>query len=323
MAEIRRFPFVRHLRADAVSYVIKYRNAGVVRGGAGLSTWFNPMSDSLAEIPTDDRELSLVVHARTADFQDITVQGVLTYRASSPEKLAQRVDFTIDLDTGGWQSQPLEKVGLMLSQLAQEYAINYITATPVRDLLACGVAPVRDAIEKGLRSTATLEEMGLDLVTVRVSSVKPSADLEKAIEAPMRESIKQDADEAAFQRRAMAVENERAIAENEMKNKIELAKREEQLLQQQGTNAQRQAEDAAAAAKIASDSEADRVRIVQGAEADLEQRRTDYLRQVEPNVLMALAARAFAEKIEGIEHLNVTPDLLAMIASAMGAKAAS
>jgi hypothetical protein len=148
MAEIRRFPFVRHLRADAVSYIIKYHRAGVVRSGPGLATWFNPMSHSLAEVPADDRELALVVHARTADFQDITVQGILTYRASSPEKLAQRVDFSIDLDTGGWRNQPLEKVGLMLSQLAQEYAINYVTATSVRELLAGGVAPVRDAIER-------------------------------------------------------------------------------------------------------------------------------------------------------------------------------
>ncbi len=321
MAEIRRFPIVRHLRADATSHVLLYRNARIVRGGAGLSIWFNPMSDSVAEVPTDDRELALMIHARTADFQDVTVQGILTYRASDPERLAQRVNFTIDLGSGAWSAQPLEKVGLMLSQLAQEYAINHIAATPIRTLLTGGVAPVRDAIESGLNATATLPDIGIALVTVRIGSVKPSSDLEKAIEAPMRESIKQDADEAAYHRRAVAVENERAIAENEMHNRIELAKREEQLIEQQGANAKRQAEDAAAADKVKSESEAERLQIVLGTEGELERRRLEYLRQIAPQTLMALAAREFATKISKIDHLNVTPDLLATLASAFGEKA--
>ena len=40
------------------------------------------------------------------------------------------------------------------------------------------------------------------------------------------------ADEAAFARRAMAVEKERAIQENELQNRIELAKKEEGLIEQ-------------------------------------------------------------------------------------------
>jgi len=51
--------------------------------------------------------------------------------------------------------------------------------------------------------------------------------MEKAMEAPIRECIQQEADEAAFARRALAVEKERAIKENELKNQIELAKRDE------------------------------------------------------------------------------------------------
>ena len=51
---------------------------------------------------------------------------------------------------------------------------------------------------------------------------------------PTREAIQQAADEATFQRRAQAVEKERAIQENELQNKIELARREEQLIAQKG-----------------------------------------------------------------------------------------
>jgi regulator of protease activity HflC (stomatin/prohibitin superfamily) len=310
VAEIRRFPFVRHLRTDAVSHIIQYRGAQVHKSGVGLALWFNPMHDSIAEIPTDYREQTLVVHGRTADFQAATVQGILTFRAADPERLAARIDFSIDLSSGQWRSQPLEKLTLMLSQLAQEYALGYIARTPVRMLLSAGVAPIRDAIEAGLRATSTLEAMGLELETVRIGSVAPSADLEKAIEAPTRERIKQEADEAAYGRRALAVEKERAIAENEMQNQIELAKREEQLIAQRGSNAKRTAIDAADASKVRATSEAERIAIVEGARADLERQRLEFIANVQPKTLMALAAREFAGKIENIEHLNITPDLL-------------
>jgi len=315
MAEIRKYPFLRHVRSDAVDYVIHYRRASVVRSGPGLSFWFNPMTDSLAEVPTPDRELALVVNGRTADFQDVMVNAALTYRASDPKRLAERVDFTIDPYQGQWVHQPIEKVGLMLTQLAQEHALSFVTATPIRELLAGGVAPIRSAIEAGLRATPSLAEMGLELVTVRVSAVTPTADLAKAIEAPTRENIKQAADEAAYGRRALAVEKERAIAENEMQNKIELAKREEQLLEQQGTNARRQAEDAAEAAQIAAAAEAGRITTVESAQDAMARERLDVLKGVAPATLMAMAAREFAANLKNVEHLNITPELLGSLLS--------
>jgi len=320
MAEIRRYPFRRHLRADSVSYVIHYRGTKVRHSGAGLAFWFDPMSDSIAEVPIDDRELSLIMHGRSLEFQDVTIQGLLTYRTVDAEQLAERIDFNLELNRGIWRAQPLEKVGLMLSQLAQEYALDYISRTPIRDLLKSGVAPVRDVIETGLRSTTTLADMGIELVTVRISAVSPSADLEKAIETPMREKIKQEADEATYSRRALAVEKERAIAENEMQNKIELAKRETQLIAQEGANALNEAGDAAQAAKIANHAEAERVATLEGARVKLERERLTMMTDVPPAVLLAIAAQEFAGKIQTIEHLNITPDMLGTMLTDMLSK---
>lgn len=55
-------------------------------------------------------------------------------------------------------------------------------------------------------------------------------DVEKALGTPAREQLQQDADRATYERRALAVECERAIAENELQNKIELARRRSSLL---------------------------------------------------------------------------------------------
>ena len=52
-------------------------------------------------------------------------------------------------------------------------------------------------------------------------------------------SSSRTSDKATFERRALAVEREGAIAENELQNQIELARRQEQLVAQNGANARR------------------------------------------------------------------------------------
>ncbi|MGA3036663.1 MAG: SPFH domain-containing protein [Vulcanimicrobiaceae bacterium] len=331
MAEIRRFPIWRHARLDASSYAIHFRNARIIKSGRGLSFWFQPLSDSIAELPIDDRELTLVIHSKSQDFQDVTIQGVVIYRAENPRALADHVDFTIDLRGGNHVNQPLESLELMLSQLAQEFANAYVARNPIRELLTNGLEPLRQHVDAGLTDNAHLKSLGIAVASVRVSSIRPSADLEKAIEAPTRESIKQKADEATFSRRAFAVEKERAIAENELQNRIALAKREEELLQQQGQNARRKAQDdaetqrieaesAAATSTIEGDAQARNVRTVEGARNQVERERLAAYGDTDPGIILGLAAREFANKIRTIEHLNVAPDMLSpMLATLVSA----
>ena len=138
MANIKDYGLVRHLRADASSHILHYRSARLVRSGRGMSFWFLPLSASIVEIPVDDREMSLIFHGRSFDFQDITAQGVITYRVMKPEALADRVDFTIDTKTGVHLRQPLEKIDLRITGLAQQHASSYVGTTPIRTILAEG-----------------------------------------------------------------------------------------------------------------------------------------------------------------------------------------
>jgi hypothetical protein len=72
--------------------------------------------------------------------------------------------------------------------------------------------------------------------------------VEKALRTPAREKVQQEADRATYERRALAVERERAMCENELQSQIELARREQQLVTQPGANNRRKAEETAAAA---------------------------------------------------------------------------
>jgi regulator of protease activity HflC (stomatin/prohibitin superfamily) len=322
MADIRSFMVVRHLRAETSSHVIRYRRGAVAASGRGLSFWFSPMTAGIAEIPVDDRELPLSLSARSADFQDVGVQGVISYRVVDAVALAERVDFTIDTRTGAHLRQPIEKIALHLSQLAQQHAADWIGRTPLREVLRDGARVVRERVHAVLTEDEAVAAMGLAVTSVRIFAVAPGKDLERALEAPMRERIQQEADEAAFARRALAVEKERAIQENELQNQIELARREEQLIAQRGQNQKRQAEDDALAKGIAATGEGERtrtaaeaqsqaLRLVEGAKVEQERARMEINRSASPAVLAALAARELAGKLHRIDHLNIGADALA------------
>ena len=321
MARITQLPIVAHLRSDASSHILQYRNGQLVRSGRGLAFWFRPLAAAIAEIPLDDQELPFLFHGRSADVQEVITQGIVTFRVVEPETLATRIDFGLDLARGHHAKTPLEQLSDRLTQLAQQHAAELISTTPLRVLVADGVGRLRERIEAGLAGDRHLVEMGLASVSVRVNAVEPSSEVEKALAAPTRERISQEADEAAFARRAAAVDKERAIAENELANRIELAKREADLVAQEGANERSRATEKAAASHIGTESraaerriaaaaEAEAIQAVEGARTTLEIERLAAYRGLPAAVLMGLAAREFAGKIETIEHLNVTPDLL-------------
>ena len=121
MADIKKFPVLRHLRGDPSYHLLRYRGGNLIRRGRGIAFWFHPMNTSIVEIPMADRELPFLYHARSQDFQDITVQGVITFRVADPERLAERVDFSIDLKTGILVERPMEKLTGLVTELAQQF----------------------------------------------------------------------------------------------------------------------------------------------------------------------------------------------------------
>jgi len=316
MADIQRFPFVRHVRSNPNAYILHYRRGNVVRSAPGIAFWAWPLSDSVVEVPTDDRDLTLVIHGRSADYQEVTVQGIVTYRTADPARLAGRVDFSLDLASGTYVSEPITRVEVLLSQLAQEEVLRYLARTPIRELLSDGITRLRGAVDAALATAPQLPEFGLVVSGVRITGIRPNPDLEKAIEAPVRERIKQESDEAAFSRRALAVEKERAIAENELQSRIELARREQQLIEQEGANAQRRATDAAASSGIDAAAEAARIETIEGARQRVESNRLAAFQALSAPALATVAATAFAEHLTSIDTLQITPDLLSSISNA-------
>lgn len=266
MADITRRLGWRHLRGAPTAHVRHHRSGKLAHDGPGLSFWFRSLSAALSEVPVDDRELAMTFHARTVDFQDVTVQATVTYRVSDPAVAAARLDFSIDPDTGIWRGAPLEQLGTLLTETAQQHALDVLARTSLASALVDGVTAVRERVAAGLAAEPRLPATGIEIVAVRVVALRPEPEVERALRTPAREQIQQEADRATYERRAVAVERERTIAENELASKIELARREEQLVEQRGTNTRREAEENAAADKVRAEAEA--TRSVRLAEAE-------------------------------------------------------
>jgi regulator of protease activity HflC (stomatin/prohibitin superfamily) len=318
MATIRNFGFLTHLRSDASNHIIHFRAGKQVKSGRGLAFWFLPQRASIAELPIDDREMSLFIKGRSQDFQDISVQGNVSWHIANPDRMAERVDFTVGLTTGRLQSDPVDKIESRIIGLANQAVVQYFSEVAVRTLLNAGLDPIRTRIEAALLASPALTDIGVEIVAVRLSHIAPSAELERALQTPTFEGLQQKADEAVFERRALAVDKERAIAENELANKTELAKRETQLIAQESENTSAKAVAAAQANQIEADAQAARIRTVEGAQAEAEASRMQIYRDLPSHVMMGLAAREFATKLEGINNLNITPDLLSALVGEFG-----
>jgi len=321
MADITRAPFLRHLRGTPTGYVVHQRGGRTLHSGTGRSFWFRPLAAVISEVPVDDRELPLLFHARTADFQDVTVQATVGYRFTDPELVAARLDFGIDPDHGAWRSAPLDEVGVLLTELAQQYAIDLLAGLTLTQALTDGTTAVRARVGEGLAGDPRLGETGIGVIGVRVVAVRAEPDLERALQTPAREQVQQEADRATYERRALAVERERAISENELQSQIELATRQQHLVAQQGANARRQAEETAAAGRIAADAAAEQERIRQGvqaegvralgaARAEADAARLAARAGADPHVLLALGLQDFTGHLPPIGTLNLTPDLI-------------
>jgi hypothetical protein len=318
MADITRRLGWRHLRGGPTAHVRHHRSGRLVHDGPGLSFWYRSLTAALSEVPVDDRELAMTFHARTSDFQDVS----------------------IDPDTGAWRGAPLEQLGSLLTETAQQHALDVLARTSLAAALVDGVASVRERIAGGLAAEPRLPATGIEVVAVRVVALRPEPEVERALRTPAREQIQQEADKATYERRAVAVERERAIAENELASQIELARREEQLVDQRGTNARREAEEHAAADAVRAGAEAARTvrlaeaegtRTVQLAKAEATAARevgearaaaqAAWLRvhgDVDVATLHALTGTRLAENLPRINSVTVSPDVLTGLLARLG-----
>ena len=332
MAEIKSFPVVRHLRAEPTSHVLRYHGGDLRAGGAGAAFWFRPINSAVAEVPIDDRELPFLFHARSADFQQLTVQGVITFRIADPGRIARRVDFSIDLDNGRWTQTPLEQVAGLLTQLAQQFVIDELVklesarssptasrrsatgsrmASPPRARSPSSASRSWPSASRRSRRRPSSRRRSSSR-RARRSSSRPTRRRSRAGRWPSRRSARSPTTSSR------TASSSRAARRSSSPRRV--------------SNARRRAEEDAIAQLVAARADDERVELraerdarttdtVQAAMLRAEAERTRIQASVPADVRLALALQDFAGQVGTIQNLTITPDLLSSLLTRVGAGA--
>jgi len=307
---------IRYLKAPATTFVLHYRNGQVVRRGKGLSFLYFAPTSVLVQVPVTSVDMPFAFTETSADFQETTVQGNLTYRIVNPEGLAALLDYTVD-QHGHYKSGDPSKVGERLIQKTQTAARSFIQSQNLRALLTSSSQLV-DAIRQAMQSSDIVQQLGVEVLDVSVGSIKADPEMAKALQAEAREQLLKEADEAIYARRNASVELERTIKENEFKTEITIAEKQRlvsetkmsgdiaveqqrsQLVETKAGNERKEAEARGASlqAILAPVKDVDwRVLLAVQGNAQAE-------------TMISSAFEQLARNAEKIGQLNITPDLL-------------
>ena len=222
---------VRYMKASPTTYVLQYRKGKVKREGPGLSFVFYAPTSVIAHVPLASTDVPFVFNEVTADFQDATIQGELTYRIVDARRIAGLLDYTVDA-SGRRRSDDPEKLNDRLIHAAQIHARAFTQRHSLRDVLLHSAELARDTLA-GLKQDETVTMLGLDVLGLSVIAIKGTPEMSKALQAAAREELLRQADEAIYARRNTAVELERMIKENELKTQIVVEEKQRQVRETQ------------------------------------------------------------------------------------------
>lgn len=270
------------------------------------------------------------------------MQGQVTYRIADPKRIAALMDFCLCKDGQRYVSEDPARLGDRVAMQVEVIVQQAVQALELKQALRASAGMAR-AAQQELASQPEVQAMGLEILGVSIIAVKPTPDIARALEPEARESNLKAADDAVYARRMAAVQNERAIRENELDTEIAVEQKKRQIRETQieAQAAVMRKENALRAEQMAADvalesrrkalvaqqasnrrtlaeAEAHRVAAVMKALENADPRTVQTLAAagMHPGQLIAHAFGGLAEKAERIGQLNLSPELLqALLAS--------
>ena len=222
----------KFVKLEPNEYVLKYKKGKIVKQGEGLSFWFFLPATSLSIITTGSIEEPFIFEDVTADFQQISIQGQITYRIAEPGKISRLLNFTIDNNTGKYISEDPEKVSQRVINIIKVLTAEKLKQLKLKEALKSSEEIVKYIINK-IRDRKEIISLGLEILGVSILAVKASPDVARALEAEAREQIMKESDNAIYLRRNSAVEQERLIKENELKTEIAVENKKREIKETQ------------------------------------------------------------------------------------------
>jgi hypothetical protein len=290
----------------------------------------------LVAVPVGSTDTPFIFEEQTADYQNVSLQGLVTYRIAEPDKLAALMDFTLNSGGRGYASEDPERLPQRVINLVHVLARAELEKLSLRGALRASDSLVT-AIRRQLAQLPELAALGLEVLGLSLIAIKPTPETARALEAEMREELLRGADEAIYVRRNAAVEQERRIKENELNTEIAIENKKRQIRETQMDaeravqEKQAQLERAKLESDIALEEERRKLVDLSAENAKLEADARAYAlsatmkalesadigvlqalanASMKPQQLIAMAFQELATKADKIGTLNISPELL-------------
>ena len=325
---------IKHIKFDSMTYVLHFKNGNIKREGRGLSFFYFAPNSSIVAIPMGSNDLPFVFNESTNDYQTVTIQGQISYKISNPKTLADVLDFTVE-DNGQYKKNDIEKLNQRIINEAQTATSAYIHDIKLKEAIRSAKA-IEENITSGLRSSAAIGMLGIEILGANILAIKATPEMARALETETREKLQQEADQAIYERRNFAVEQERIIKESELNTEIAVEEKQKQIAEKkmesdvQKADNQRKLREMQLEADISVENQR-KALIEQKTENDKKEAETKgYVLETtlkpyremdwktltalnnnsDPRFNISLAFRELADNADKIGNLNISPELL-------------
>lgn len=325
---------IRHINFDSMTYVIHYQNGSIKKEGRGLSFYYLTLNSSIVAIPMGSNDLPFIFNENTNDYQIVSIQGQISYKISNPKTLSDILDFTVN-DNGIYNKNDIEKLNQRIVNEAQTATSSYIHSIKLKDAIRSAKSIEKSIIE-GLKQSQAINLLGIEILGANILAVKASPEMSRALETETREKLQQEADQAVYERRNFAVEQERKIKESELNTEIAIEEKQKQIAEKkmeseiQKSENERKLNEMKIEADIAIENQR-KILIEQRTENDKKEAETQgYVLEsnlkpykdmdwriltalnnnLDSKSYIALAFRELAENAGKIGNLNISPELL-------------
>lgn len=327
---------IHYLKASPTHYVLHFSKGKLKRKGRGLAFYYYQPSSSIAVVPVGSSDTPFIFNEVTSDYQPITVQGQLMYRIVDPELVASILNYTITNKIDQYATDDPEKLAQRLINLVQVHTRTEVQKRPLKVAIRSS-DEISTAVVAQLNASGSLESLGIEVLSLSITSIKPTPEMSRALEAEAREQLLLRADESIYERRNAAVEQERRIKENELNTEIKIEEKKRQIRETKVEAdlsvemKEQKIREAQLQGEIRLEEERKQLVAIRSQNAKAEADAQAYaieaslrpltkldpvlvqtlaLQSGEPRLMVSLALKEIAQNASKIGQLNISPDLL-------------
>jgi regulator of protease activity HflC (stomatin/prohibitin superfamily) len=327
---------IEYLKTEPTQFVIHYQGGRKRRSGAGLAFFFYRPAAAISVVPLSSADVPFIFSEKSADFQPLTIQGQLTYRITDPERVAATLNYSVNVRPYRYLSEDPQKLAQRLVNLVQALVRAEVQALTLRDAIRSS-QEVAAAVLAHLGADSRQVALGVEVLDLAIQAIQPMPEMARALEAETRESTLRRADDAVYDRRNAALEQERRIQENELNTEIAVEEKKRQIRETKA-NAdlavearEQQVRESKLAGQVRLETERKQLVAARAenerAEADIQAYGVEMslrplqaldprlmemlaLQNMDPRRMVTLALKEIAQNAGKIGNLNLSPDLL-------------